>query len=89
MWDWLVQPLDSTGNVHCFNGNCNMWVQTILLNFSHTDQNVRILGGDRFDIRTDQEALLDVLVRTENDHARRTTAVQSQMKEAWGWSSED
>lgn len=45
--------------------------------------------GDRFDIRSDQEALLDVLVRTENDHARRTTAVQNQMKEAWGWISED
>jgi hypothetical protein len=48
-----------------------------------------IVGGDRFDIRSDQEALLDVLVRTENDHARRTTAVQNQMKEAWGWISED
>lgn len=45
--------------------------------------------GDRFDLRADQEALLDVLVRTENDHARRTAAVQNQMKEAWGWISED
>ena len=47
------------------------------------------IGGDRFDLRADQEALLDVLVRTENDHARRTTAVQNQMREAWGWMSED
>ena len=48
-----------------------------------------IEGGDRFEDRADQEALLDVLVRTENDHARRTTAVQNQLKEAWGWISED
>ncbi|PMD35790.1 hypothetical protein L207DRAFT_94577 [Hyaloscypha variabilis F] len=45
--------------------------------------------GDRFNVRADQEALLDVLVKTEHDHARRTTAVQNQMKEAWGWMSED
>lgn len=46
-------------------------------------------GGDRFDVRADQEALLDVLEKTEKDHARRTTAVQNQMKEAWGWMSEE
>jgi hypothetical protein len=48
-----------------------------------------LAGGDRFNVRADQEALLDVLVKTEHDHARRTTAVQNQMKEAWGWMSED
>jgi hypothetical protein len=47
------------------------------------------VGGDRFDVRADQEALLDVLVKTENDHARRTTAVQNQLKEAWGWMPAD
>jgi hypothetical protein len=45
-------------------------------------------GGDRFDDRQDQEALLDVLVQTENDHARPTAAIQKQMKESWGWISE-
>ncbi len=42
-------------------------------------------GGDRFTERIDQEALLDILVRTERDHGRPTAAVQKQMKEAWGW----
>jgi hypothetical protein len=42
-------------------------------------------GADRFDDRLDQEALLDVLVKTEQDHARPTAAIQQQMKEAWGW----
>ena len=46
-------------------------------------------GGDRFEDKADQEALLDVLVKTESDHARRTGAVQKQMKEAWGWICED
>lgn len=55
---------------------------------SSANQNTHT-GGDRFDVKSDQCALLDVLVRTENDHARRTTAVQNQMKEAWGWMSED
>ncbi len=41
--------------------------------------------GDRFEGRKEQEALLQVLVRTENDHARPTAAVQKQMREAWGW----
>lgn len=39
--------------------------------------------------RIDQEALLDVLKRTEKDHARPTAAVQQQMKESWGWISDD
>lgn len=39
--------------------------------------------------RIDQEALLDVLERTEKDHARPTAAVQQQMKESWRWISED
>lgn len=44
--------------------------------------------GDRFEDRFDQEALLDILVRTERDHARPTAAVQKQLKEAWGWVDE-
>lgn len=42
-------------------------------------------GGDRFGDRISQEALLDILVRTEKDHGRPTAAIQKQMKEAWGW----
>lgn len=43
------------------------------------------IGGDRFLERADQEALLDVLVKTEQDHARPTALVQEQMKRSWGW----
>ena len=46
-----------------------------------------IPGGDRFTDRIDQEALLDVLVKTERDHARPTAAIQLQMKESWGWAT--
>ncbi|KIN05899.1 hypothetical protein OIDMADRAFT_113285 [Oidiodendron maius Zn] len=47
------------------------------------------LCGDRFTDRIDQEALLDVLVKTEKDHARPTAAIQLQMKESWGWVTND
>jgi hypothetical protein len=45
--------------------------------------------GDRFEDKVDQDALLDILVRTERDHARPTAAVQKQMKESWGWMTDD
>jgi hypothetical protein len=41
--------------------------------------------GDRVLDRIDQEALLDVLVKTEKDHARPTSAVQQQLIKMWGW----
>ncbi|KJR89525.1 ARCA-like protein [Sporothrix schenckii 1099-18] len=41
--------------------------------------------GDRFHERRDQEALLDMLRRTEKDHARPTEAVQQQLMRSWGW----
>ncbi|KAK8112740.1 hypothetical protein PG984_013266, partial [Apiospora sp. TS-2023a] len=41
--------------------------------------------GDRFEERVDQEAMLDILRRTESDHARPTKAVQQQLTRAWGW----
>ncbi len=44
------------------------------------------LGGDRFKERLEQEALLQLLIETQRDHARPTAAIQSQMKANWGWS---
>ncbi|KAJ9143888.1 Arca-like protein [Pleurostoma richardsiae] len=41
--------------------------------------------GDRFLDRADQEAFLDILKRTEKDHARPTEAVQKQMMKSWDW----
>ncbi|KAL1906886.1 hypothetical protein Sste5344_007330 [Sporothrix stenoceras] len=43
--------------------------------------------GDRFHEREDQKALLDMLRRTEKDHARPTEAVQRQLMRSWGWNS--
>lgn len=42
--------------------------------------------GDRFSDRGEQEALLNVLVVTEEDHAWPTFAAQMHLKRAWGWS---
>jgi hypothetical protein len=43
------------------------------------------IGGDRMTDEIDQEALMDILVRTEKEHARPTKAVRQQMRESWGW----
>ncbi|KAH9213572.1 hypothetical protein DL95DRAFT_338963 [Leptodontidium sp. 2 PMI_412] len=39
--------------------------------------------GDRFDDRLEQEALLNLLIETERDHARPTAAIQKQITAAW------
>lgn len=44
--------------------------------------------GDRFSNRAEQEALLNVLVVTEEDHAWPTSAAQLHLKRAWGWDVE-
>lgn len=82
--------MDTTWDVHCQYGHRHMFVFrspcSVHLNFrSVTNCDA---GGDRFEDRFDQEALLDILVRTERDHARPTAAVQKQLKEAWGWVDE-
>lgn len=41
--------------------------------------------GDRFEERSDQEAMLDILRRTELHHARPTKAIQQQLTRVWGW----
>ncbi|KAI0018662.1 hypothetical protein F4780DRAFT_508422 [Xylariomycetidae sp. FL0641] len=41
--------------------------------------------GDQFGERSDQEALADLLRRTEAAHARPTAAIQQQLMKAWGW----
>ncbi|KAK3680973.1 hypothetical protein B0T22DRAFT_523742 [Podospora appendiculata] len=41
--------------------------------------------GDRFSHPRDQEAVLEILRKTERDHARPTEAVQTTLKKAWGW----
>ncbi|POR38581.1 Uncharacterized protein TPAR_01204 [Tolypocladium paradoxum] len=43
--------------------------------------------GDRFNDDVTRKALLDVLIRTEVDHAWPTGNIQSSLKSAWGWDS--
>ncbi|KAK4185875.1 hypothetical protein QBC35DRAFT_453792 [Podospora australis] len=40
--------------------------------------------GHRFPARRDQEAMIDVLIQTENQHARPTTQIQEYLRNAWG-----
>ena len=43
--------------------------------------------GDRFTERVEQEALLEILVKLEEDHAWPTFTTQDNLKDAWGWNS--
>jgi hypothetical protein len=45
--------------------------------------------GDRFTDLHEQEALLDVLKKTEADHAWPTATAQTHLKKAWVWEVED
>jgi hypothetical protein len=47
------------------------------------------LVGDQFLERRDQDAMLHILQKTEDDHARPTEAVRHQMMRSWGWISEE
>ena len=42
-------------------------------------------GGDRVTDRSEQEALLDILVKTEKTHSLSTAKAQKDLQEAWGW----
>ncbi|KAI8624955.1 hypothetical protein F5Y19DRAFT_278167 [Xylariaceae sp. FL1651] len=44
--------------------------------------------GDQFSERSDQEALAELLRKTEAAHARPTAAIQQQLMKAWGWTSD-
>jgi hypothetical protein len=41
--------------------------------------------GHLFEDRSDQQAVLEVLIETERRHARPTAAIQKALKEDWGW----
>ncbi|KAJ9482353.1 hypothetical protein VN97_g11080 [Penicillium thymicola] len=41
--------------------------------------------GDRFTDRLEQEALLEVLLKVQDEHAYATLRTREQLKEAWGW----
>jgi hypothetical protein len=45
---------------------------------------VRGYQVERFTERVEQDALLDILVQTDREHAWPTTAAQKQLRESWG-----
>ncbi|KAI1761942.1 hypothetical protein GGR53DRAFT_533083 [Hypoxylon sp. FL1150] len=69
----------------CGIGVCNQWTPPAMF----TACMGIAMFGDQFGERSDQEALLDILRRTEADHARPTAAIQHQLLKAWGWVPED
>lgn len=44
-----------------------------------------VICGDRFSERLEQEALLNILVFTEQEHAWPTGTAKLTLEEAWGW----
>lgn len=54
------------------------WIRNVFPQLTH-------LVGDQFEQRADQEAMLDVLKKTERNHARPTKAIQQQLMRVWGW----
>lgn len=46
---------------------------------------MRVTVGDEFTKAADQDALIGLLRKTEDDHARPTAAIRLQLKHAWGW----
>lgn len=43
------------------------------------------MAGDKFALREEQEACIDILQIAEQEHGWPTTVAQNNLKEAWGW----
>ncbi|KAJ2891024.1 hypothetical protein MKZ38_001003, partial [Zalerion maritima] len=69
----------------CGIGLCNQWTPPAMF----TACMAIAAFGDLFQDQKDQEALLDILQRTERNHSRPTEATQQQMIKSWGWISEE
>ncbi|KAK2602854.1 hypothetical protein N8I77_009359 [Diaporthe amygdali] len=67
----------------CGIGLCNQWTPPSMF----TACMAIAAFGDQFQDRRDQEACMDLLKRTEKDHARPTEAVQQQMMKSWDWTA--
>ncbi|KAK9786706.1 hypothetical protein SCARD494_11010 [Seiridium cardinale] len=69
----------------CGIGTCNQWTPPALFTASMGIA----MFGDQFEERSDQEAMLKVLGKTETNHARPTKAIQQQLMRVWGWIAND
>ncbi|KAI0120935.1 hypothetical protein BJ170DRAFT_688356 [Xylariales sp. AK1849] len=65
----------------CGIGACNQWTPPALFTASMGIA----MFGDRFEEKVDQEAMLDVLKKTEMNHARPTKRIQQSLMRVWGW----
>ncbi|KAI1641751.1 uncharacterized protein F4817DRAFT_38695 [Daldinia loculata] len=69
----------------CGIGVCNQWTPPGMF----TACMGIAMFGDQFGEQSDQEALMDILRKTEADHARPTASIQQQLMKAWGWLPEN
>lgn len=82
-----MQSVDSTGHVYCLHGYRYVYEQPQFA--SNNAELIRNAVGDQFGEQSDQEALMDILRKTEADHARPTASIQQQLMKAWGWLPEN
>ncbi|KAI1331706.1 hypothetical protein F5Y16DRAFT_241696 [Xylariaceae sp. FL0255] len=77
----MTQRIESLLRRLCGIGMSNQWTPPAMFNACMGIA----MFGDQFSDRHDQEALADVLRKTEAAHARPTAAILKQLKRAWGW----
>ncbi|KAK6223252.1 hypothetical protein LQW54_000369 [Pestalotiopsis sp. IQ-011] len=77
----IAKRVDHLMRQICGIGSCNQWTPPALFTASMGIA----MFGDQFEQRADQEAMLDVLKKTERNHARPTKAIQQQLVRVWGW----
>ncbi|OTA90407.1 hypothetical protein M434DRAFT_13980 [Hypoxylon sp. CO27-5] len=77
----MTQRIETLVRELCGIGVCNQWTPPAMF----TACMGIAMFGDQFSERSDQEALIDILKKTEADHARPTAAIQQQLMSAWGW----
>ncbi|KAI0109325.1 hypothetical protein F4776DRAFT_657291 [Hypoxylon sp. NC0597] len=77
----MTQRIETLVRELCGIGVCNQWTPPAMF----TACMGIAMFGDQFSERSDQEALIDILKKTEADHARPTAAIQQQLMNAWGW----
>ncbi|KAI1136259.1 hypothetical protein F5Y05DRAFT_405520 [Hypoxylon sp. FL0543] len=81
----MTQRIETLVRELCGIGVCNQWTPPAMF----TACMGIAMFGDQFSERYDQEALIDILRKTEADHARPTAAIQQQLMKAWGWIPEN
>ncbi|KAI0470643.1 hypothetical protein GGR56DRAFT_138463 [Xylariaceae sp. FL0804] len=77
----MTQHIEGLLRELCGIGICNQWSPPAMF----TACMGIAMFGDQLGERSDQEAIVDLLRKTEAAHARPTAAIQQQLIKAWGW----